>query len=66
VRLSVGPNGRTQSCSVTRSSGNAALDSTTCRLLQERLQFSPARDRDGNPISTEVESTHVWGRQRRR
>jgi protein TonB len=66
VRLSVGPNGRAQSCSVTRSSGNAALDSTTCRLLQERLQFSPARDRDGNPISTEVESTHVWGRQRRR
>jgi protein TonB len=66
VRLTVGTNGRAQGCSVTRSSGNAALDSTTCRLLQERLQFNPARNREGNPVVTEVESTHVWGRQRRR
>lgn len=66
VRLRVSANGRAQACSVTRSSGNNALDSTTCRLLQERLVFNPARDRVGNPIATEVESTHVWGRQRRR
>lgn len=66
VRLAVGTNGRAQGCRVTRSSGNAELDSTTCRLLQERLQFEPARDAGGNPTTSEVESVHVWGRQRRR
>ncbi|MCW3796567.1 TonB family protein [Sphingomonas sp. BN140010] len=66
VRLAVGPNGRATGCQVTRSSGNGGLDATTCRLLQQRLQFSPARDRDGNPTTTVVESTHVWGRRPRR
>jgi len=66
VRIAVGPNGRPSGCQVSRSSGSAALDSATCRLLQQRLQFSPARDRDGNPTSTVVESTHVWGRRPRR
>ena len=66
VRIAVGPSGRPSGCQVTRSSGNAGLDSTTCRLLQQRLQFSPARDRNGNPTTTVVESTHVWGRRQRR
>jgi protein TonB len=66
VRLAVGPNGRATGCQVTRSSGNGSLDATTCRLLQQRLQFSPARDRNGNPTTTVVESTHVWGRRPRR
>ena len=65
VRLAVGANGRPQSCRVTRSSGNSELDSTTCRLLQDRLEFTPARDRSGNAVESEVESTHVWGRRRR-
>ena len=66
VRIAVGASGRPSGCQVTRSSGNAGLDSTTCRLLQQRLQFSPARDRQGNPTSSVVESTHVWGRRPRR
>ena len=66
VRIAVGANGRASGCQVTRSSGNAGLDSTTCRLLQQRLQFNPARDRQGNPTSSVVESTHVWGRRPRR
>jgi protein TonB len=65
VRLSVGSDGRPRSCRVTRSSGNAALDSTTCTLLEQRLQFTPARDADGNPTPSEVESVHVWGRRDR-
>ena len=66
VRLRVATNGRPQGCQVTRSSGNAALDQTTCSLLQQRLQFAPARDRDGNPVTVEVESTHTWARRRGR
>ncbi len=66
VRISVSRSGRPSDCSVAQSSGNATLDSTTCRLLVERLEFTPARDAAGNPIPTEVNSTHVWTRRGRR
>ena len=64
--LSIGANGRLENCRITRSSGNGALDATTCRLLQERLQFEPARDRAGNAIPSEVLSMQVWSRRPRR
>ena len=66
VRLNVSPSGRASSCQVARSSGNPSLDATTCRLLVDRLEFVPARNAAGNPISTEVTSTHVWARSNRR
>ncbi|GAA4029080.1 hypothetical protein GCM10022281_05250 [Sphingomonas rosea] len=66
VRLAIGANGRASSCRVVRTSGNGALDSTTCALLQQRLVFAPARDQNGNAVATEVESSHVWGRIPRR
>lgn len=65
VRIAVSASGRPSGCRVTRSSGNTALDSTTCRLLEERLIFEPARDRSGAVMPSVVESTHVWGRRRR-
>jgi protein TonB len=51
VRLDVGPNGRVANCTVTSSSGSAALDSTTCRIIRARAKFSPALDVGGHPIS---------------
>jgi protein TonB len=50
-RLTVGPNGRVSRCVITASSGSAALDSATCRLLVSRARFEPARDRNGLPTS---------------
>jgi len=41
--------GRVSHCRVTRSSGWALLDETTCRLLRERSRYEPARDVAGNP-----------------
>jgi protein TonB len=47
--------GRVSHCRVTRSSGWALLDETTCRLLRERARYEPARDAGGNPtVDTDV------------
>ena len=47
ARYVVGADGRVSSCEVITSSGNAALDSTTCSLIQRRFRFRPAIDADG-------------------
>ena len=59
-RLSVGPDGRVTNCEITSSSGSSALDSTTCRLMQRRAKFSPARDSSGNPTTDTVPGTIRW------
>jgi TonB family protein len=66
VRITVGPDGRAGGCRIAQSSGNPALDQTTCRLLGERLRFSPARDATGRSVTSEVGTTYVWGRRLRR
>ena len=52
ARLSVGTDGRVTDCSVSSSSGNDDLDSTTCRIAKSRVRFSPAKDDSGNPIAS--------------
>lgn len=59
-RLTVGPDGKVQQCSVTRSSGSSALDSTTCRLMKQRAKFSPATGTDGKPTGDTVASSIRW------
>ena len=61
----VGVEGRVTSCTVTRSSGNAELDSTTCRLIMERFRYRPTRDRHGRPVPDEVIGFHKWDLWRR-
>ncbi len=60
LRFVVGPTGRVESCTVTRSSGSSALDSTTCRLILQRFRYRPARDGAGNPVAETVRGEHVW------
>ena len=60
ARLNVGANGRVTSCSVTRSSGNSALDETTCRLIQQRFRFDPATDSQGRPIPSVTGWQQRW------
>ena len=66
--LAVGPNGRVHGCIVTRSSGSAALDSTTCALMRRRARFTPAIDSNGQPgsamLTQEVEWTLPNGAER--
>ena len=52
-------NGRVTDCKIKRSSGNGELDATTCRLIEQRFRYDPARDSNGNAI------TDVTGWQQR-
>jgi protein TonB len=50
VHYDVDAEGRVSGCIVVRSSGSEALDRTTCRLIEARFRYHPARDSAGNPV----------------
>jgi protein TonB len=58
--LKVGTDGRVTGCVITSSSGSAALDETTCRIMTARMQFTPARDRKGRPVADIVHARLRW------
>jgi protein TonB len=60
VRYTVETNGRVTGCLVTRSSGSAALDDTTCRLIEKRFRFEPSRDAQGRAVRSMLEENHEW------
>jgi len=49
VAVRVQLDGRATDCKVNRSSGNSAIDADTCRLVEAKVRFNPARDRQGRP-----------------
>ncbi|HEY6049245.1 MAG TPA: TonB family protein [Sphingomicrobium sp.] len=51
AQLTIGPDGRVTGCSLIQSTGNGALDATTCNILRRRVKFVPARDSNGNATS---------------
>ena len=57
--LTISPTGQVVSCNITQSSGNSALDSTTCNILRRRAKFTPARDSNGNPTSDTYETPPI-------
>jgi protein TonB len=59
VRLQISAQGRVTGCSVIGSSGNSALDSTTCSHMQRRFRFAPAM-RDGRPVESAIEHSMTW------
>jgi protein TonB len=60
MRLAVGADGRVTGCTVESSSGNSALDSTSCSLAQRRFRFVPASDPKGHPKPGEATRTVRW------
>lgn len=60
VRFVVEPDGRVSGCDVTRSSGSAVLDDTTCRLIVERFRYDPSRDPEGRPVRATIVQNHSW------
>ncbi|WP_332810510.1 energy transducer TonB, partial [Sphingomonas sp.] len=64
VRFTVDTDGRAGGCTVTRSSGHAALDTTTCRLIEERFRYLPARDAEGRPVPETISLFYQWGLRR--
>ena len=61
AKLTVSTSGRVSACEIVRSSGHKSLDEATCRILQRRARFTPARAADGRPIASTVTSPPiVW------
>jgi protein TonB len=60
AEIDVGTDGRVTGCRITRSSGNAQLDSLTCRLIEQRYRFRPSTDRYGRPIADEADVDQDW------
>ena len=60
LRFVVAPDGRVSDCAVTRSSGNAELDATTCRLIMQRFRYRPARNAQGKAIPDVIRGEHSW------
>lgn len=59
-RLDVDQVGRVSGCAILRASGDASLDSATCRLFALRARFDPARDFAGRPTTGYTVRTIVW------
>lgn len=58
--LSVGTNGRVENCTITQSTGHTALDQATCRLVQRRARFNPAKNDQGEKVSGTFSSAVRW------
>jgi TonB family protein len=58
--LDVDASGRVAACHVAASSGSQALDDTTCRILTERAQFTPARDGAGAAVPDRISDRVTW------
>ena len=66
VRYTVEIDGRVTNCTITQSSGNQDLDSTTCRLIEQRFRYEPARDAEGRAVADELNGRHIWWTEPRR
>jgi protein TonB len=60
VNYRIRADGRVDRCAVLRSSGYAVLDEATCRLIEQRFRFDPARDAVGRAIDWEVRTEYTW------
>ena len=63
VRYTVETDGSVTHCMVMRSSGNAVLDATTCRLIELRFRYRPWLDATGRPVRSTVVHNQEWVNQ---
>lgn len=60
VEFLAAANGRVEDVRVTSSSGSPTLDEATCRLIERRFRYEPARDASGQPVPQRVAQTVRW------
>jgi protein TonB len=65
VRFTIEATGRVTGCRVSRSSGDASIDATTCRLIEERFRFKPATNAAGEAIRSPYGWRQSWWLERR-
>ncbi len=58
--LSIDAAGKVTGCTITRSTGHAALDAATCDLVTKRARFDAARDGNGKPVAGTYSNTVNW------
>ena len=59
-RLVIGSDGRVDACEITASSGHDSLDRITCRLIERRARFDPAKDGDGRSVVGTFTGQVTW------
>ena len=47
-------------CTVLRTSGYEVFDNATCRLIEQRFRYTPARDASGRAVDWEVRTDYTW------
>lgn len=60
ISFRVRSDGSVDRCSPVRSSGNPTIDRETCRLVEQRFRFRPARDSGNNPIDFTLRTDFTW------
>jgi protein TonB len=60
ISFRVRADGRVDNCSTVRGSGYPTIDRETCRLVQRRFRFRPARDAAGRPIDFTLRTDFTW------
>ena len=60
VGFRVRTDGRADRCEVIRTSGFAVFDEATCRLIERRFRFRPARDESGQAIDWTIRTDYTW------
>jgi protein TonB len=60
VELKIDKQGRVSRCNIAQSSNSKSLDSATCRILQQRARFTPARDNSGQPVEDTYTQRITW------
>lgn len=58
--LTIAESGRVTDCSVLQTTGQAPVDQALCDIMVRRSRWEPARDRQGNAVSTKVRYTATW------
>lgn len=59
-RLDIAASGKVTGCRITGSTGHSQLDEATCRLVQQRAKFQPARGSNGEPVSGHYTGSVLW------
>ena len=59
-KLDIAATGKVTACQLTSSTGHAELDEATCKLIQSRARFEPARGSNGEPVAGSYTSAVRW------
>lgn len=60
ISFRVRSDGGVDNCRTVRSSGYAVIDRETCRLVEQRFRFRPARNAAGRPIDYTLRTDFTW------